>query len=215
MSRIGAIVLALSVAGSVLAFGSSVKQAEAATCTPTGFNGLTAALVNPSGTVTGTVDATGCNIGVYYSTGKGTVKRATIFGATHYGVAVNGDTGSVSVDVLDSTIHHIGDNPLSGNQYGVGVYYRGFGAGKASGKVSGNTIYKYQKGGIVANGQGTTANISDNTVTGEGHITFIAQNGIQVGYGADASVMRNTVSGNSYIGIPGDGSASGGILVVG
>ena len=40
-------------------------------------------------------------------------------------------------------------------------------------------------------------------------------NGIQVGYGASASVMRNTVSGNSYVGFPGDGSASGGILVVG
>jgi hypothetical protein len=40
-------------------------------------------------------------------------------------------------------------------------------------------------------------------------------NGIQVGYGASASVMRNRVSGNSYIGLPGDGSASGGIIVVG
>ena len=42
-------------------------------CTPTGLMrdgiNLTAALVNPSGPVTGTVNATGCNIGVYYGPG--------------------------------------------------------------------------------------------------------------------------------------------------
>jgi hypothetical protein len=84
-----------------------------------------------------------------------------------------------------------------------------------TGKISGNYIWNYQKGGIVANGQGTQVNIFDNIVEGEGHVNYIAQNGIQVGFGATASVMRNTVRDNSYIGYPGDGSASGGILIVG
>jgi hypothetical protein len=55
-------------------------------------------------------------------------------------------------------------------------------------------------------------------VYGNGHLTYIAQNGIQIGYGAmpyPNEVDSNYVSGNSYIGFPGDGSASGGILVVG
>ena len=84
-----------------------------------------------------------------------------------------------------------------------------------TGKISGNTVYGYQKGGIVTNGAGVQVTVTDNAVTGDGHVTFIAQNGIQVGYGASASVMRNTVSGNSYVGFPGDCSASGGILAVG
>jgi hypothetical protein len=63
------------------------------------------------------------------------------------------------------------------------------------------------------NGTGVQATISDNTVTGDGHVTFIAMNGIQIGYGASASVMRNRVSGNSYIGS--DGSSAAGVLVLG
>jgi hypothetical protein len=169
-------------------------------------------VVNPTSTVSGVVDATGCDIGVYFSSGKGTVKNAEIKGALWYGVVVNGDTTNVSVDVLDSSIHHIGDNPFNGNQRGVAVYYRAFMTGKTSGKISGNTISQYQKGGIVTNGRGTKVNISNNVVTGFGPVSFIAQNGIQVGYGADASVMRNTVSGNSYTGTS---TVSGGIIVVG
>ncbi len=197
-------------------------EASAATCTPTGFFrdaiNLTAALVNPTGTVTGTVDATGCNIGVYYdNTGAGgVVKGAEIFGANYFGVVVNGDAGLVAVDVINSTIHDIGESPLNGTQHGVAIYYRGFSDTSAvTGKISGNTLTNYQKGGIVANGEATKVTISDNEVTGQGHITYIAQNGIQVGYGASASVMRNAVSGHSFVGFPGDGSASGGIIVVG
>jgi hypothetical protein len=40
-------------------------------CTPTGFvrdgMNLTAALINPAGVVTVDVDATGCDIGIYYN----------------------------------------------------------------------------------------------------------------------------------------------------
>src|SRR6266699_5881535 len=189
-------------------------------CAPTGFFrdsiNMTAALINPP-SVTGVVDATGCNIGVYYGAGStGVIKNAEIFGANYFGVVANGDAGDVSVDVLASNIHDIGESPHNGSQHGVGIYWRAFFAqGDVTGRMVGNTISAYQKGGIVANGTGVQATISDNTVTGDGHVTFTAMNGIQIGYGASASVMRNRVSGNSYIGFPGDGSASGGILVVG
>jgi hypothetical protein len=97
----------------------------------------------------------------------------------------------------------------------LGCYRGFFEASAVTGQISGNQIAGYQKGGIVTNGPGVQVTVTDNTVTGDGHVTFIAQNGIQVGYGAAASVMRNNVSGNSYIGFPGDGSASDGVLVVG
>jgi hypothetical protein len=200
----------------------SASLAEAATCTPTGFFrdaiNMTAALINPPGTVSGTVDATGCNIAIYYdSTGAGgTVKNADVFGANYFGILVNGDAGSVDVDVINSNIHDIGETPHNGAQHGVAVYYRGFfDSSSVTGKIWGNSITAYQKGGVVVNGQGLQVSVHDNTVVGDGHVVFIAQNGIQVGYGATASVMRNVVSGNSYIGFPGDGSASGGVLVVG
>jgi hypothetical protein len=193
-SGIGAALLALS---ALVAPSPLAPSAAAATCTPTGFSGLTAAIVNPSGPVSGAVNATGCDIGVYYSQGTGAVKKAEVFGALYYGVFVNGDTNAVAVDVMDSKIHHIGDSPFNGNQRGVAIYYRAFLTGSARGKITGNSISQYQKGGIVANGRGTVASISDNVVTGFGPVGFIAQNGIQVGYGADAIVMLNTVTAKS------------------
>ena len=183
--------------------------ASAATCTPTGFFrdsiNLTASLINPSA-VTGTVDATGCNIGVYINTGKVTINGAEIFGANYFGVVNDG----AKVTVKSSNIHDIGETPLNGTQHGVAVYFV-YGSA-ATGSITGNDIWNYQKGGIVVNGVGTSADIKNNTVTGQGPVSYIAQNGIQVGYGANAMVQGNTVTGNSYTGTS---TVSGGIIVVG
>lgn len=187
-----------------------VPSVAATSCTPTGFvrdsTNLTAAVINPSTTVTGEVNAIGCNIGVYFSTGTGLVSSANIHGANYFGVVVNG----AAVDVTNSSIHDIGETPLNGTQHGVGIYYA-YGS-TSSGTIGGNMIWNYQKGGIVANGSGVSVAISNNTVTGQGPVSWIAQNGIQIGYGASASVMWNTVSGNSYTGAS---TVSGGIIVVG
>ncbi len=122
----------------------------------------------------------------------------------------------LKLDILNSNIHDVGEVPHNGTQHGVAVYYRGyFPVSHVRGKISGNVISGYQKGGVTVNGQGVSVSINNNHVIGDGHVTFIAQNGIQVGYGASAKVENNDVSGNSFIGFPGDGSASGGILVVG
>lgn len=190
--------------------------ATAATCTPTGFVrdsiNMTAVLINPTGTVSGDIDATGCNIGVFYNNGKGTVNGATIHGANYFGVVVDGDNANVTVTVANSNVHNIGDVPFSGDQHGVGIYYRAFGTGTATGKITRNTVSQYQKGGIVVNGA-STADVTDNIVTGLGQVDFIAGNGIQVGFGGTAQVMRNTVTGNAYTGL--NFASSGGILVVG
>jgi hypothetical protein len=191
---------------------------NASTCTPTGFirDGLnmTAAVINPTATVTGQVNATGCNIGVYIDSQDATIDTAEIFGANYFGVVVNGDVGSPSASITSSNIHDIGESPLNGTQHGVGVYFRSFFlTGSASGTISNDSFTNYQKGGIVAVGQGVNVAITDNVVTGQGRVEYIAQNGIQIGYGASASVMRNTVTGNAYTGT--NNASSGGILVVG
>jgi hypothetical protein len=170
---------------------------ESPVCTPTGyFKGpieLTAAIVNPSGPVAGQVDALGCNIGVYYGPGTtaGSVDGAEIFGASYYGVVVDGGVADVR---NHSMIHDIGDSPLSGTQHGVGVFY----GNGATGTLSGNTITNYQKNGVAVDGTGTAVNVEDNVVTGQGMIDWIGQNGIQISRGATALVAGNTVSGNWY-----------------
>jgi hypothetical protein len=74
-----------------------------AACTATGFYrdgiNMTAASINPAGTVSGTVNAAGCNIGVYYDTGVGTIDQADIFGSNYFGVLVNGDANIVAVNI--------------------------------------------------------------------------------------------------------------------
>lgn len=195
-----------------VALGAPLDQAVAATCTATGFIrdsiDLTAALINPPNTVSGDVDATGCNIGVYYAPGAhGNVNQANIHGANYYGVVNNG----AEVNVVNSTISDIGESPLNGDQHGVAIYFA-FGS-NARGNIQGNYIWNYQKGGIVVNGPTAVANIQQNTVIGQGPVNYIAQNGIQAGYGATTAIVQNFVYGNSYTG-SGD-TASGGIILVG
>jgi hypothetical protein len=183
----------------------------AVTCTPTGFYrdgiNMTAALIDPA-FVTGTVDATGCNIGVYYSPGStGVIDNAEIYGANYFGVV----NRQGNVTITDSEIHDIGETPFNGTQHGVAVYYATSDTGSASaqpqcvtgstsGKIDSNEIYDYQKGGIVANCRGTEVNVTNNIVTGLSSVPFIAQNGIQFGYGGKGMAKANTVNGNWYTG---------------
>lgn len=193
-----------------LALVAFAPAAEAA-CTPTGFVrdsiNLTAALINPPGRTSGDVDATGCNIGIYYSSGNRQVRNANVHGANYYGIVNNG----ARVDILDSTISDIGEKPFNGTQHGVAIYFA-FGS-NARGNIVNNSIWNYQKGGIVVNGSTASALILNNSVIGLGPVNFIAQNGIQAGYGADTQILHNSVSGNSYTGA--NLAASAGILLVG
>lgn len=185
------LVLATGFAGAALAPAAHA----AVTCTPTGYvkDGidLTAAVINP-GSVSGPVDATGCNIGVYFSA-AGSATNVTVSGAPNYfGVLVNG----AAVTTSGSTVSHIGETPHNGSQHGVAIAYL---AG-ASGSISGNTVADYQKGGITVSGAGSSATVSGNTVTGVGPVGYIAQNGIQVSFGATGTVTDNSISGNAYTG---------------
>jgi hypothetical protein len=156
-------------------------------------NFLTAAQVG--GSVTGTLDATGCDIGVYYdpSTLPGEVNGGAISGAKYFGVVVNGGQH----DVIHSSVSNIGDTPIGGSQHGIGIYYTAESGTPTSGIVSDDNVSRYQKGGIVAT-QGASVTITNNTVTGLGSIDFNAQNGIQVSSGATAEVSGNSIYNNDY-----------------
>jgi hypothetical protein len=180
--------------------GLTASTALAANCTTvnTSKGVFTAAQVG--GSVTGELDATGCDIGVYYDGAHpGSVSGADIHGALWYGVFVDGIVGNVSVDITSSSIHDIGDNPFNGVQRGLAIYYYGFQTpGTVTGTVSGNTVSRYQKNGITVNGSQASVSLLGNSVTGLGPVDFIAQNGIQYGFGASGTARGNSVAGNNY-----------------
>ena len=182
---------------------AGINSSRDVACTATGFqrDGINLTAAQIGGNVTGDLDATGCDIGVYYGPGtKGSVTTATITNAKYFGVV----NYRGKVNVKDSTISKIGNTPFDGTQHGVGILYTteeipyGATSGIAEGTISGNVLSSYQKGGITIRGAGASAKIERNTLTGSGKINYIAQNGIQVSFGGSAKVTGNTVSGHSY-----------------
>ena len=211
---------ALAVLAVLACFGGSasasrvLSETNAVSCTPTGLMrdgiNLTAAVYKPQRAITGTVDATGCNIGVYFGAGStGRVLHANVFGANYFGVVNNGG----NVTVRSSQIHDIGEHPLNGAQHGIGVAFVRDSGQPSTGSVAHTGIAHYQKGGIVFSGPQTSGKITGNSVKGEGAVPYIAQNGIQVSAGASVQVKSNSVDDNAYTGS--GGASSAGILVFG
>ena len=124
------------------------------TCKTTGFvrDGIDMTAAQIGGNVTGELDATGCNIGVYYGHGStGSVDRADVHGANYFGVVNNGGI----VSVTSSTVTQIGEPVFNGTQHGVGIYFAV--EGNSTGTITANHVTNYQKNGIVVNGIGSSA----------------------------------------------------------
>jgi hypothetical protein len=129
------------------------------------------------------------------------------------GILFDGASGSIT-NTHVTNINHVGAG-LCGGDEGNAIEVRNFGASATTlrVKIEGNTATGYQKGGIIANGD-VDATITDNVVDGLGPSSFIARNGIQLGFGATGMVKRNQVSNNEYTG-PEDAAAAGILLVAG
>ena len=191
----------------------STTSSTTVPCYSTGFmrDGIDMTAAQIGGNVTGGLDASGCNVGVYYdSTHTGNVTGADIHGANYYGVVVNGDAGAVTTNVKTSNIHDIGETPLNGTQHGNAIYY--LGTGTATGVISGNTITNYQKGGITVNGK-VTATITNNHVIGRDQSPTSPRTGFRSATARRRPGPVAPVTGNAYTGA--NHASSGGILVVG
>lgn len=113
------------------------------------------------------------------------------------GILFDGVAGSIT----GNTVTGLKQATASGCQEGNGIEARHApfakgGVDKAV-VITGNTVTDYQKSGIVASGS-VNVSVTGNVVTGAGPITYIGQNGIQLGFGATGIVKNNTVSGNDY-----------------
>ena len=100
--------------------------------------------------------------------------------------------------VTDCEIKDVRHTPINGSQAGNAVYAYNFAAPDRTVDVTGCTASGFQKGGIIMNGDHLTANIVGNTVDGYGPASFIAMNGVQLGFGATGSVVGNQIDGCSY-----------------
>jgi hypothetical protein len=141
------------------------------------------------------VPATPCDIAAYYNAGGPyTITNSDLHSATYFGIAVNGFNGTVQVNVIDSSVHDIGDVELNGSQHGVAIAYL---AG-ANGSVTRAQVYKYQKNGFAADGAGTRVDITDSRFRGAGPTPLIAQNGVQFSSGAGGSVTASVMEDHQY-----------------
>ncbi|CAG1002346.1 hypothetical protein ANAEL_03063 [Anaerolineales bacterium] len=100
--------------------------------------------------------------------------------------------------IQGNTVQNITNSTFSGSQHGVGIFVYATDGLPHAISIDNNVIEDYQKNGMTITGNGITAEITNNTVTGAGPTTVIAQNGIQVSGGADALIQGNTVTGNAY-----------------
>ena len=107
--------------------------------------------------------------------------------------------------VSDNVITSIRDNPLSGCQQGYGIRvgseaeFDEEDSDPGTADLFDNTISDYQKGGIFVDGEGSSADITDNVVTGNFKTKVIGQNGIQVSNTSLESIITgNTISDNFY-----------------
>ncbi|HZS74271.1 MAG TPA: right-handed parallel beta-helix repeat-containing protein [Candidatus Nitrosotalea sp.] len=106
-------------------------------------------------------------------------------------------SGGATLKITNSTITDIRDNPIGGCQNGDGIL-----VGRAKlntighAEISNVVITRYQKGGIVIDGIGTTAFVKNNDIVFGFFPVDIAANGIQISRGAQAMVLDNQISQN-------------------
>ncbi|MCC6298849.1 MAG: PxKF domain-containing protein [Anaerolineales bacterium] len=131
-------------------------------------------------------------------------------GSINAGIFVRDDAYA---NIHDNRILDIRDDPFSGCQNGVGIQVgRAALSTSGSADIADNVISGYQKNGVTVSNVGSFATIENNTITGAGPSTIIAQNGVQVSGGATGAINWNSVSNHSYS--PGSYTSTG-VLIYG
>jgi hypothetical protein len=113
-----------------------------------------------------------------------------------YGILVG---GGAELRLSESVVDGAAPAAINGCQYGVGVqvgmsYASPAQVGKA--RLSTDVISGYQKNGITVDGEGSSAKITEDRITGAGKTPLIAQNGIGVQLGAKATIATSVVKQN-------------------
>ena len=134
--------MAIAVNGMIVL--SSSAPVAAASCSAAGSTGFTAAVVATQGqNITGTVDATGCDLGVYVGPGATgvTISGATVENATDHGILVENTS---NVTVQNNTVTNNGTKPNPKVSSDDAIFF----AGVSGSTISGNTVTNDNAGGI-------------------------------------------------------------------
>jgi hypothetical protein len=111
---------------------------------------------------------------------------------------IKGGSATISNDTFTGMTQGSAQNDVA-IQIGTSVVSNSSGEGTAT--VSGNSISDYAGAGIVVDGVGATATLSNNTIVGRGKGNGgLSEYGIQVSNGANAQVKNNNVSENTVSG---------------
>jgi hypothetical protein len=130
-------------------------------------------------------------------------------GSSNYrfvGIAYLNAGGTVS----SCKVQDIRNNPINGTQHGIGIYAYTTASPTRTVNVENTAVAGFQKGGITINGAYTIGNVTGCDIDGYGPASFIAMNGVQIGWGAVGSVINNQIYGCSYTG---SGWSSAGVLL--
>jgi hypothetical protein len=131
------------------------------------------------------------------------------FGNSNYrfvGIAYFNSGGTVN----SCRVQDVRDTPISGLQHGIGIYAYNNIAPSHTVNVTQTTVIGFQKGGITLNGAYTTGDVSFCNAIGYGPASFIAMNGIQIGFGASGRIVYSNVNACSYTGA---GATAAGIIL--
>ncbi|HET6794085.1 MAG TPA: right-handed parallel beta-helix repeat-containing protein [Acidimicrobiales bacterium] len=211
-------------AGMVLMGPAGVVPAHAAaSCSPAGTSGFTAAMVATAGqSISGqTIDATGCDLGIYIgpSATNVTVDGVTISGANDHAIYAQDTTG---VTIKNSTIQNNGVKPTAGVTENKAVELDG----STNSSVTNNTVQNNVADGAIgvdddgplspgapAPGPKQPVNASNITVSGNkapnnyGGCTIVV-----AAYDAGSVVDHITVTGNTVSGTPGQFGPNGPVI---
>jgi parallel beta-helix repeat protein len=113
--------------------------------------------------------------------------------------------GGGSATIQQTTIRNTYNNGTGILGYGIRVGDNGDVLGSltpGTAKIQNSTITNYNKGGIIVDGQGSSATIQNNTITGSttdpNGLTTVSQIGVQVSNGASGRVQNNTITHNYF-----------------
>lgn len=190
-------------------------------------NGSTGSLVKPAAVVTDTTQGSPCSNGP----GTAIVLVSGALGVTLNNLNVDGSTAAALTPPRFIGIYYRNASGAinggsvtgirNGQQDALGILVQANGANGATVNTSGVTVSDYEKNGITYNGCGCSdapdgvakGTVSGCTITGDGPIDTLAQNGVQVGFGAGpVTVTGNTISDNYYTGDTANGNGADGIL---
>jgi parallel beta-helix repeat protein len=148
--------------------------------------------LSSTGAVIDVNGGTGVEIAGFVVDGQGEVLDAAVR-------VVGGGSATIHDNLIQDTFQNSSNNNNRG--YSIRVGDDGDVLGHPSpgtATIEDNVLQSYNKGGVIVDGTGSSADIHDNRVAGVGPTTTLPQNGLQIGFGASGRIAHNVIQDNDF-----------------